>query len=106
MLEQAHIEYFFDQYIDHAQREDWRFAPLNTPELEGVAPAWFGLAECDPLVDDGIAYADKLRAAGVAVDLEDLPRRHPRVHQDGPRAAEARQAHAHAAAALQQALRP
>lgn len=75
ILEQAHIAYFFNHYIpDLAQREDWRFAPLNADltalEAARLAPAWFGLAECDPLVDEGIAYADKLRAAGVAVDLE------------------------------------
>ena len=28
------------------------------------------LAECDPLVDEGVAYADKLRAAAVPVTLE------------------------------------
>ena len=33
-------------------------------------PAWIGLAECDPLVDEGVEYADKLRMAGVPVDLE------------------------------------
>jgi acetyl esterase len=71
VLEEAHIDYFFDLYIPSLiDREDWRFAPLNASEVDGVAPAWFGLAECDPLVDEGIAYADKLRAAGVAVDLE------------------------------------
>ena len=41
VLEQAHIEYFFGHYIAEADRDDWRFAPLNTPDLEGVAPAWF-----------------------------------------------------------------
>jgi acetyl esterase len=35
-----------------------------------LAPAWIGLAECDPLVDEGVQYADTLRMAGVAVDLE------------------------------------
>jgi acetyl esterase len=39
-------------------------------DVSGVAPAWLGLAECDPIVDEGIAYADHLRLAGVPVDLE------------------------------------
>lgn len=38
--------------------------------MQGVAPAWIGLAECDPLVDEGVQYAGKLRAAGVPVDLK------------------------------------
>ena len=59
-----YISWFFGQYIDaRAERDDWRFAPLNADDVEGVAPAWIGLAECDPVVDEGIAYADKLRAA-------------------------------------------
>ena len=70
LLESAQIDWFFDQYIDKGARGDWRFAPLNAPDVDGVAPAWLGLAECDPLVDEGILYADKLRAAGVAVELE------------------------------------
>ena len=78
VLEDTHIAYFFNHYLPTAaDYEDWRFAPLNgrTPngdlvELAGVAPAWFGLAELDPLVDEGVAYADRLRLAGVPVDLE------------------------------------
>jgi acetyl esterase len=104
VLEQAHIEYFFDQYISAEQREDWRFAPLNTPDLERVAPAWFGLAECDPLVDDGIAYADKLRAAGVAVDLEIYRGVTHEFIKMGRAIREARQAHFDAAGALARAF--
>lgn len=70
VLEAETIQWFFRQYIDDAQREDWRFAPLLAPDFEGVAPAWIGLAECDPLVDEGVMLADALRLARVPVDLE------------------------------------
>ena len=78
VLEAEHIDYFFNQYLrTAADREDWRFAPLDGVDetgqpidLAGLAPAWLGLAECDPLVDEGVQYADRLRMAGVAVDLE------------------------------------
>jgi acetyl esterase len=70
LLDAATIEWFFDHAIEHAHRDDWRFAPLHADDLEGVAPACVVLAECDPLVDEGLAYADRLRAAGVAVTLE------------------------------------
>jgi acetyl esterase len=78
MLEVAHIDYFYGHYLrSPADRNDWRFAPLDgvdesghVRDLEGVAPAWIGLAECDPLADEGIAYADRLRGAHVPVDLE------------------------------------
>ncbi|HSV47065.1 MAG TPA: alpha/beta hydrolase [Ramlibacter sp.] len=106
VLEAAHIDWFFAQYIDAAQREDWRFAPLNTPEAEGLAPAWFGLAECDPIVDDALAYADKLRTAGVAVDLEIYRGVTHEFIKMGRTIPEARQAQADAAGALRQALRP
>jgi acetyl esterase len=70
LLEKAGIDWFFDQYIDHAERTDWRFAPLLADDHSGVAPAWIALAECDPLVDEGVAYADTLRMAGGAVEME------------------------------------
>jgi acetyl esterase len=106
VLEKPHVDWFFDQYIDRDQREDWRFAPLNAPDVEGVAPAWFGLAECDPLVDDGLAYTDKLRASGVAVDLEIYRGVTHEFIKMGRAIQEARQAHADAARALAGALEP
>jgi acetyl esterase len=105
VLEQAHIEYFFRQYIDPDQRDDWRFSPLNAPDVEGVAPAWIGLAECDPLFDDGVAYADKLRAAGVPVDLEVYRGVTHEFIKMGRAIPQALQARAEAASALAQALR-
>ena len=70
LLDEASIAWFFDHTIAHAQRRDWRFAPLEAADVDGVVPACVILAECDPLVDEGIAYADRLRAAGVPVQLE------------------------------------
>lgn len=104
VLEKPHIDWFFDQFIPREQRGDWRFAPLNAPDVEGVAPAWFGLAELDPLVDDGIAYADKLRLAGVPVDLEIYRGVTHEFIKMGRALREARQAHRDAAHALAQAF--
>jgi acetyl esterase len=70
LLDAEAIAWFFSQYIAEAEREDWRFAPLNASDHEGLAPACVVLAEADPLVDEGLAYADCLRAAGVPVELE------------------------------------
>lgn len=71
LVEHETIEWFFSQYLNHADEcNDWRFAPLLVDDLDGLAPAWFGLAECDPLIDEGLLMADKLRMGGVAVDLE------------------------------------
>lgn len=106
VLEQGHIDYFFGHYIDEADRTDWRFAPLLAHDVEGVAAAWFGLAECDPVTDDGLLYADKLRAAGVAVDLEIYRGVTHEFIKMGRALREARQAHADAAAALHNAWNP
>jgi acetyl esterase len=70
LLDAATIDWFFDHAIDHHHRRHWRFSPLYADDVDGVAPACVILAECDPLVDEGVAYADRLRAAGVPVQLD------------------------------------
>ena len=107
LLTKAMIDFFFAQYLrTPADRDDWRFAPLLADDVDGVAPAWIGLAECDPVVDEGIAYADKLRAAGVAVDLEIYRGVIHEFIKMGRALPEALQAQADAARALNQALKP
>ncbi|MBU6494230.1 MAG: alpha/beta hydrolase, partial [Burkholderiales bacterium] len=73
-LPEETIQWFFENYIrTRDDRDDWRFAPLDgavsAPDFSGLAPAWIAVAEYDPLLDEGIAYAEKLRLAGNRVEL-------------------------------------
>jgi acetyl esterase len=105
VIGEEQISYFFNHYVNSpADREDWRFAPLLAPDVEGLTPAWIGLAECDPLVDEGVLYADKLRAAGVEVDLEIYRGVVHEFIKMGRAIPEALQAHADAARALKHAF--
>jgi acetyl esterase len=75
LLDAPTIQWFFGQYLrDEHDRRDWRFAPLDAepaPDLGDVAPACILVAGYDPLHDEGVAYAERLRAAGVRVELRD-----------------------------------
>lgn len=105
VLEEADIRWFFNHYLrSPADREDWRFAPLMAPHVDDLAPAWLGLAECDPLVDEALLYGDRLRAAGVAVDLEIYRGVTHEFIKMGRILPEARHAHADAARALRHAF--
>lgn len=71
LLEAATLQWMFDNYLrNEADRADWRFAPLEANDLSNLPPAFIALAEYDPLVDEGTEYADRLKEAGVAVDLQ------------------------------------
>ena len=104
LLEKASIDYFYKHYLNHPKdRHDPRFSPLLA-QVNDVAPAWLGLAECDPLVDEGIAYADHLRMAGVQVDLEIYAGVVHSFIQMGRAIPQALKAHNDAARALRQAF--
>jgi acetyl esterase len=105
VLEEADIHWFFSHYLrSPADREDWRFAPLMAPHVDDVAPVWLGLAECDPLVDEALLYGDKLRTAGVPVELEIYRGVTHEFIKMGRILPEARHAHADAARALRHAF--
>lgn len=68
VLSAAEMRYFWSQYLpDGPHGADDRALPLRA-DLHGVAPALITTAEYDPLRDDGIAYVERLRQAGVPVD--------------------------------------
>ncbi len=74
LLEHKTLQWMFALYLRSKEDwQDWRFAPLTAEQLEGLAPAHIVLAEYDPLIDEGNAYADRLRTAGVPITIRIYP---------------------------------
>jgi acetyl esterase len=68
------MRWFWNQYLGGCASADAPLATvIRTEDLEGLAPATVITAEYDPLRDEGMAYADKLRAAGNQVDAAIAP---------------------------------
>jgi acetyl esterase len=62
------MRWFRDHYVrTAADIADWRISPLRVETLAGVAPAFVATAGHDILVDEGIAYARRLREEGVRI---------------------------------------
>jgi acetyl esterase/lipase len=59
------MEWFWDHYMDGADRADPRVAPLRADDLSGLPPAVIVTSQFDPLRDEGQAYARALEGAGV-----------------------------------------
>ncbi len=67
LLTSAMLRWFFDHYVDVANRADPRVAPLRAANLSNLPPATIVTCEFDPLRDEGAAYAAALADAGVDV---------------------------------------
>lgn len=79
-------------YAGTADRSDPRLSPLAAESLEALPPALVIVLSVDPLRDEGVAYADRLREAGNRVELVEFDNlTHGFVHFAGivPAAAEA-----------------
>lgn len=74
LLTRADMDWYWGHYApDVARRAEPYASPLLAPSLAGLPPAIVVVAGCDPLHDEGVAYAERLRAEGVAVDLRSHP---------------------------------
>jgi acetyl esterase len=62
------VEWFWNHYInDPSAAESAETSPLRADDLSRLPPAIVLTAEYDPLRDEGLAYIERLRAAGVPV---------------------------------------
>jgi acetyl esterase len=74
LLETRTLDWFYAYYgRTPADLADWRCSPLLAEDLSGMAPALVYLAGYDPLHDEGLAYAERLCAAGNDVTLLEQP---------------------------------
>ena len=70
LLTTGMMRWFWDQYLPDARTAT---DPLQSRDFHGVPPATIITAECDPLRDEGEAYAAALERSGVRVRLQRVP---------------------------------
>ncbi len=74
LLDERLLRWFGAQYLPPGQDPgDPRLSPARAADLSGLCPALVVTAGFDPLQPQGLAYAEALRAAGVAVEQVDHP---------------------------------
>ena len=72
-LETGSIDFFLRLYAgssDPADLTDPWLSPIRYPSHEGLPPAIVVTAGFDPLIDEGVAYVEALRAGGVEVEWQ------------------------------------
>lgn len=73
LISAADMRWFWEQHVPAERLGEAYAAPARAACLRDVPEALIVLAGCDPLHDEGIAYAEALRSAGVPVTVRDHP---------------------------------
>jgi acetyl esterase/lipase len=61
------MKWFWDHYADPADRTNPKASPLLANDLSNLPPALVVTCESDPLSDEGTAYAEAMKEAGISV---------------------------------------
>ncbi len=72
ILGEKEMKWFYDHYLGGAKidAKDPRVSPLYASSLANLPAAFVSTAEFDPLCDEGEAYAERMKAAGVDVECK------------------------------------
>ncbi len=74
VIPRERILWYMEQYLrSEADKTDLRASPLRAQKLAGQPPTLIVTAGFDPLRDEGRAYGDRLREAGVDVVYREYP---------------------------------
>ncbi|WP_340266996.1 alpha/beta hydrolase [Sphingobium mellinum] len=69
MLRSHSLRQLYPLYSAGHDRADPRLSPLAADDLSGLPPAVIAVLTADPLRDEAVEYAERLRASGVPVEL-------------------------------------
>lgn len=71
-LTERSIAWYMDHYFrsDTSVKKNPRLSPLWETDVAGAPPALIVAAEFDPLRDEALAYAERLRAVNIPVDVQ------------------------------------
>lgn len=67
------MQYYIKNYLGNIDPGCFQASPLFYHSPEKLPPAVILTAECDPLRDDGRAYASKLKASNIWVSYNEVP---------------------------------
>jgi acetyl esterase/lipase len=74
MWSQRNNRWAWNAYLGaHASTPPQLAAPGRYEDLTGVAPTWIGVGTSDLFYDEDLAYAERLRQAGVPCELQRVP---------------------------------
>lgn len=70
LMTRRELDWFWDHYLrDPRDASDPLAAPLHALDMQGLPDTTVVVAQLDPLHDEGVAYAQRLEAAGVPMRL-------------------------------------